>query len=54
MNTPIPSRLFDRNSANFAAQLPPKSVAVFTEGEPINLFEGLPTEIEEIENTMKK
>jgi Xaa-Pro aminopeptidase len=27
---------------------------LITEGEPINLFEGLPTEIEEIENAMKK
>ena len=27
---------------------------LITEGEPINLFEGLPTEIEEIEAAMKK
>lgn len=33
MNTPIPNRLFVRNRANFAAQLPPKSVAVFTANE---------------------
>lgn len=33
MNTPIPNRLFIRNRANFAAQLPPKSVAVFTANE---------------------
>ena len=31
----IPSRLFIRNRANFAAQLPPKSVAVFTANEPM-------------------
>ena len=30
MNTPLPNRLFIRNRANFAAQLPAKSVAVFT------------------------
>jgi len=35
MNTPIPNRLFIRNRANFAAQLPPKSVAVFTANEPM-------------------
>ena len=35
MNTPIPNRLFVRNRANFAAQLPPKSVAVFTANEPM-------------------
>ena len=33
MNTAIPNRLFIRNRANFAAQLPPKSVAVFTANE---------------------
>ncbi len=33
MNTSIPNRLFVRNRANFAAQLPPKSVAVFTANE---------------------
>lgn len=33
MNTPIPNRLFVRNRANLAAQLPPKSVAVFTANE---------------------
>ena len=33
MITPIPNRLFIRNRANFAAQLPPKSVAVFTANE---------------------
>ena len=33
MNTPLPNRLFVRNRANFAAQLPPKSVAVFTANE---------------------
>ena len=31
----IPSRLFVRNRANLAAQLPPKSVAVFTANEPM-------------------
>ena len=31
----IPSRLFIRNRANFAAQLPAKSVAVFTANEPM-------------------
>ena len=35
MNSPIPNRLFIRNRANFAAQLPPKSVAVFTANEPM-------------------
>ena len=35
MNTQIPNRLFIRNRANFAAQLPPKSVAVFTANEPM-------------------
>ena len=35
MNTPIPNRLFIRNRANLAAQLPPKSVAVFTANEPM-------------------
>ena len=35
MNTPIPNRLFARNRANLAAQLPPKSVAVFTANEPM-------------------
>ena len=35
MNTPIPNRLFIRNRANFAAQLPPKSVSVFTANEPM-------------------
>ena len=33
MNTPIPNRLFVRNRANFAVQLPPKSVAIFTANE---------------------
>ena len=33
MNNAIPNRLFTRNRANFAAQLPPKSVAVFTANE---------------------
>jgi len=33
MNTPIPSNLFVRNRANLAAQLPPKSIAVFTANE---------------------
>ena len=33
MNNAIPNRLFSRNRANFAAQLPPKSVAVFTANE---------------------
>ena len=33
MNTCIPNRLFIKNRANFAAQLPPKSVAVFTANE---------------------
>ena len=33
MNTPIPNRLFVKNRANLAAQLPPKSVAVFTANE---------------------
>ena len=35
MNTQISNRLFVRNRANFAAQLPPKSVAVFTANEPM-------------------
>ena len=35
MNTQIPNRLFIRNRANLAAQLPPKSVAVFTANEPM-------------------
>ena len=35
MNTPIPNRLFVRNRANLAAQLPTKSVAVFTANEPM-------------------
>ena len=35
MNTQIPNRLFIRNRANFAGQLPPKSVAVFTANEPM-------------------
>jgi Xaa-Pro aminopeptidase len=35
MNNPIPNRLFVRNRANLAAQLPPKSVAVFTANEPM-------------------
>jgi Aminopeptidase P, N-terminal domain. len=36
-NTPamIPNRLFIQNRANLAAQLPPKSVAVFTANEPM-------------------
>ena len=33
MNTTIPNRLFIRNRANLTAQLPPKSVAVFTANE---------------------
>ena len=33
MNNPIPNRLFVRNRANLAAQLPPKSIAVFTANE---------------------
>lgn len=33
MNHPIPNRLFIRNRANYAAQLPPKSIAVFTANE---------------------
>ena len=33
MNNAIPDRLFIRNRTNFAAQLPPKSVAVFTANE---------------------
>ena len=33
MNNTIPNRLFIRNRANFAVQLPPKSVAVFTANE---------------------
>lgn len=33
MNTTIPNSLFVRNRANFAAQMPPKSVAVFTANE---------------------
>ena len=33
MNNTIPNRLFSRNRSNFAAQLPPKSVAVFTANE---------------------
>ena len=33
MSNPIPNSLFIRNRANFAAQLPPKSVAVFTANE---------------------
>ena len=35
MNNPIPNRLFNRNRANLAAQLPSKSVAVFTANEPM-------------------
>ncbi len=33
MNTPIPNRLFARNRANLATQLPSKSIAVFTANE---------------------
>ena len=33
MNNTIPNRLFIRNRANFAVQLPPKSVAIFTANE---------------------
>ena len=33
MNNSIPNRLFIRNRANFAAQLPQKTVAVFTANE---------------------
>ena len=35
MNTNIPNRLFIRNRANLAAQLPPKSIAIFTANEPM-------------------
>ena len=35
MNNAIPNSLFFRNRANLAAQLPPKSVAVFTANEPM-------------------
>lgn len=35
MNTSIPSRLFVRNRANLAAQLPQKSIALFTANEPM-------------------
>ena len=35
MTTPFHNRLFVRNRANLAAQLPPKSVAVFTANEPM-------------------
>jgi len=35
MNISIPNRLFSKNRANFAAQLPSKSVAVFTANEPM-------------------
>ena len=35
MNTSIPNRLFIKNRADFAKQLPPKSVAVFTANEPL-------------------
>ena len=35
MNNPIPNRLFVRNRANLAAQLPPKSIAVFTANEAL-------------------
>ncbi len=35
MNNPIPNSLFVKNRAHFAAQLPPKSVAVFTANEPM-------------------
>ena len=35
MNTNIPNRLFVRNRANLAAQLPPKSIAIFTANEPM-------------------
>ena len=35
MNNAIPNRLFIKNRANLAAQLPPKSVAVFTANEPM-------------------
>ena len=35
MNNPISNRLFIRNRANLAAQLPSKSVAVFTANEPM-------------------
>lgn len=31
----IPNRLFIRNRAHFAAQLPPKSIAIFTANEPM-------------------
>ena len=35
MNNAIPNQLFIRNRTNLAAQLPPKSVAVFTANEPM-------------------
>lgn len=35
MNNPIPNQLFIRNRTNLAAQLLPKSVAVFTANEPM-------------------
>ena len=35
MKTTLPNSLFIRNRAGFAAQLPPKSVAVFTANEPM-------------------
>ena len=35
MQTNIPNRLFIRNRANFSAQLPPRSIAVFTANEPM-------------------
>ena len=35
MQTTLPNRLFIRNRANLAAQLPPKSIAVFTANEPM-------------------
>lgn len=35
MQNNIPNRLFTRNRANLAAQLPPKSIAIFTANEPM-------------------
>ena len=35
MQTDIPNRLFIRNRANLVAQLPPRSIAVFTANEPM-------------------
>ena len=35
MQTNIPNRLFIRNRANLSAQLPPRSIAIFTTNEPM-------------------